>query len=161
MPSFDIVSKVDMQEVDNALNQTRKEVSQRYDLKTSDAEIGQEGDRLTITASDDSKVRAVIEILQSKLARRGVPLKSLDYGPMEPASKGRKKMGITIQRGIPGERAREIVKIIKDTKLKVQAQVQEDQVRVSGKKRDDLQAVIRTIQGKEWPFALQFENYRD
>ena len=101
MASFDVVSKVDMQEVDNAINQTRKEVSQRYDLKTSNVEVTQDKDTISIAATDDFKVNAVIEVLQAKLARRSVPLKCLDLGPMEPAAKGRKRMVITIQRGIP------------------------------------------------------------
>jgi uncharacterized protein YajQ (UPF0234 family) len=161
MPSFDIVSRVEMQEVDNALNQARKEVIQRYDLRTSNAEITQEEDAITITAADDFKVKAVVEVLESKLSRRGVPLKALSFGEVEPAAKGRKRIAITIQRGISGDQARELVKIIKETKLRVQAQIQQDQLRVTGKKKDDLQAVMRAIKERDLPTALQFENYRE
>lgn len=161
MPSFDIVSQVNLQEVDNALNQTRKEVAQRFDFKGTRTEILDEKDTITIISDTENKVKAVVDILQSKLVRRGVSLKALDYGPMEPASGGRAKQRIRIQQGIDADRAKEIVKAIKDTKLKVQAQIQGDQVRVTGKKKDDLQAVIQALREQDFGLPLQFVNFRD
>jgi uncharacterized protein YajQ (UPF0234 family) len=161
MPSFDIVSQVNWQEVDNALNQTRKEVSQRFDFKGSQTEILDDKDTITIISDTENKVKAVVDILQSKLVRRGVSLKALSYGRIEPASGGRAKQQMRVQQGIDAERAKEIVKAIKDTKLKVQAQIQGDQVRVSGKKKDDLQAVLRTLREHDFGIPLQFVNFRD
>jgi hypothetical protein len=161
MPSFDIVSQVDRQEVDNAVNQTRKEVSQRYDLKNSSTEIELEKDEIRVTSADDYHLKAVVDVLQSKLVRRNISLKALVYDKIEPAAGGRAKQKITVQQGIPIEKAREIVKLIKDAKLKVQAQIQADQVRVSGKKRDDLQTVIQLLKGQDLNLPLQFVNYRD
>ncbi len=161
MPSFDLVSTVDAQEVDNAINQTRKEVDQRYDFKGTQTQIEVEGDEIRIVSETDYKVKAVIDVLQSKMVRRGVDLKALSYGKIEPAAGGRAKQTVTIKRGIEGEKAREIVKLIKDAKLKVQSQIQGDQVRVSGKKRDDLQTVIQLLKQKVLDIPLQFVNYRD
>ena len=161
MPSFDIVSTVNSQEVDNAINQTRKEVGQRYDFKGTETEIQLEGDDIRIISENDYKVKAVVDVLQSKMVRRSIDLKALTYGNIEPAAGGRARQVITIRRGIDTEKAREIVKIIKDAKLKVQSQIQGDQVRVSGKKRDDLQLVIQLLKGKELDIPLQFVNYRD
>ncbi len=161
MPSFDVVSKVDPQEVDNAVNQTRKEVGQRYDFKGTKTEIREEENALHIVSDDEFKVKAVVDVLQSKLVRRGVSLKALVYGKIEPAAGGLAKQTITVQQGIDTDKARHIVKLIKDRKLKVQAQIQADQVRVSGKKRDDLQAVIELLKAQELDLPLQFLNYRD
>lgn len=161
MPTFDVVSQVDMQEIDNAVNQTRKEVGQRYDFKDTKTEIGLENNEIHIQSTDDYKVKAVVEVLQSKMARRQVPLKALIYGKIEPAAGGRAKQTVTVQQGIAAEKARVIVKLVKDSKLKVQAQIQGDQVRVSGKNRDDLQRVIQLLRQQELDFALQFVNFRD
>lgn len=161
MPSFDVVSQVDRQEVDNAVNQTRKEIEQRYDFKGTKTEIALEDDSIQIVSEDDFKVKAAVDILQSKLARRGVSLKALVYGKIEPAAGGRAKQTITVQQGIAIEKARQIVKLVKDAKLKVQSQIQGDQVRVSGKKRDDLQAVIQLLKAQDLDLPLQFINYRE
>jgi len=161
MPSFDVVSQVDMQEIDNAVNQTRKEVAQRYDFKDTNTQIELEKDEIRIQSTDDYKVKAVVEVLQSKMARRQVPLKALVYGAIEPASGGRAKQTVTVQQGIATEKARVIVKMIKDAKLKVQAQIQGDQVRISGKNRDDLQRAIQLLKQQELDVALQFVNFRD
>ena len=158
--SFDIACKLDMQEVSNAVNQTIKEIQQRYDLKGSNCEVVLEKTEITLTVPDDMKLRAVSDILQSRLHRRGVPLKALSYGKAEPAAGGALRQKIALQQGIPIEKAREIVKLIKETKLKVQAQIQEDQVRVTGKIRDDLQAIIAMLKEKDLGIALQFVNYR-
>jgi hypothetical protein len=159
--SFDIVCKVDMQEVTNALDQARREIETRYDLKGSKNEVKLEETDITLTVADDMKLRAVIDILQSKLHKRGVPLKALDYGKVEEASGGALRQKITIQQGIPIEKAREIVRLVKDSKVRVQAAIQEDQVRVSGKNRDDLQKIIALVKEKDFGIALQFTNYRN
>ena len=161
MPSFDVVSQVDRQEVDNAVNQTRKEIGQRYDFKDTKTEIALEDDSIQIVSDDDFKVKAAVDILQSKLVRRGISLKALVYGKIEPAAGGRAKQTITVQRGIAIEKARQIVKLVKDAKLKVQSQIQGDQVRVSGKKRDDLQAAIQLLKVQDLDLPLQFINYRE
>ncbi|MBI3784473.1 MAG: YajQ family cyclic di-GMP-binding protein [Deltaproteobacteria bacterium] len=161
MPSFDVVSHVDPQEVDNALNQTRKEVGQRYDFKGSKTEIREEKDTITVISDDDFKVKAVIDVLQSKLIRRGVSLKSLVYGNIEPSAGGLARQTITVQQGIETEKAKQLVKAIKDSKMKVQAQIQADQVRITGKKRDDLQECIAALRGHEFGMPLQFNNFRD
>jgi len=158
--AFDIACKLDMQEVSNAVNQTIKEVQQRYDLKGTRCEVVLEPTAITLTVPDDMKLRAVTDILQSRLHRRGVPLKALSYGKVEAAAGGALRQRITLQQGIPIDKAREIVKLVKETKLKVQAQIQEDQVRVSGKNRDDLQAVIALLKEKDLGIAIQFVNYR-
>jgi uncharacterized protein YajQ (UPF0234 family) len=159
--SFDIVCKVDAQEVTNAVDQTRREIETRYDLKGSRSEVAQEKTALTVSAPDDMKLKAVVDILQSKLHRRGVPLKALTYGKVEAAAGGTLKQKIDLQQGIPIEKAREIVRMVKDTKLKVQAAIQEDKVRVSGKNRDDLQKVIGLLRENDLGIALQFDNYRN
>jgi cyclic-di-GMP-binding protein len=161
MPSFDVVSQVDMQEVDNAVNQTRKEVGQRYDFKGSETEILLEKNEIRIVSQDEFKVKAVVDVLQSKMVRRQVPLKALVYGALEPAAAGRARQTVTVQQGIASDKARQIVKIIKDSKLKVQVQIQGDQVRVSGKLRDDLQRVIQLLKQQDLEVALQFVNFRD
>jgi len=161
MPSFDVVSKVDLQEVDNALNQTRKEVAQRYDLKDAKTEIGWDQKELIITSADDFKVKAVVDVLQSKLVRRNVPIKNLDYGKVEPAAGGRARQVIKVLQGIDSEKAREITKMVKSSGVKVQAQILEDQVRVNGKKRDDLQEMIQALRAADFGIALQFVNFRE
>jgi len=159
--SFDIVSEVALQEVDNAVNQTVKEISQRYDFKGSKAEVELvKDDEIKIIADDEYKLKSVIDILQSKMIKRGVSLKFLDYGKIEPASGGTVRQMITIKRGIPTEKGKEIVAAIKKLKLKVQAQIQDDQVRVSGKDRDELQKVIQAVKEQDFGLELQFTNYR-
>ena len=158
--SFDIACKIDMQEVTNGLDQARREIETRYDLKGSKNEITLEKTDITVTAPDDMKLKAVVDILQSRLHKRGVPLKALTYGTVEQASGGALRQKISLQQGIPIEKAKEIVRIIKDTKLKVQAAIQADQVRVSGKNRDDLQKIIAIVKEKDLGIALQFTNYR-
>ena len=158
--SFDVVCKVEMQEVTNALDQAKREILTRYDLKGTKNEVELDKQEIVVTAADDMKLKAVVDILQSKLHKRGVPLKALSYGDPAESAGGVLKQKITVQQGIPIEKAREIVRIIKDLKLKVQAAIQEDQVRVSGKNRDDLQKVIATLRDKDLGVALQFTNYR-
>src|SRR5262249_36390074 len=158
--SFDIVCKVDMQEATNAHDQARREIDTRYDLKGSKNEVTLDKTDIVITSADDMKLKAVGDILQSKLHRRGVPLKALTWGTVEEASGGAKRQKITLQQGIPIEKAREIVRRVKDAKLKVQASIQESQVRVTGKTRDDLQKVIALVKDKDLGIALQFTNYR-
>ena len=161
MPSFDVVSRVDLQEVDNALNQTRKEVAQRYDLKDSKTEIAWDQKDIIITSADDFKVKAVVDVLQSKLVKRNVPIKNLDYGVIESALGGRARQKITVQQGIETDKARAVVKSIKTSGIKVQAQIMDDEVRVSGKNRDHLQEVMAALRGADFGLALQFVNFRD
>ena len=158
--SFDIACKVDMQEVANAVNQAKREIETRYDLKGSKNEVRLETNEITVLAADDMKLKAVVDILQSRLHKRGVPLKALTYGKVEEAAGGALRQKISLQQGIPIEKAREIVRLVKDTKLKVQAAIQEDHVRVSGKNRDDLQKVIALLKEKDLGIAIQFTNYR-
>ena len=158
--SFDIVSKIDMTEVTNAITQATKEISQRFDFKGSKSNITEEKDTLVVLSDDDYKLKSVVDILQAKLVKRGVPVKNLTYGKIEPALGGTVRQRITLQQGIPSEKAKEIVKAIKDSKSKVQAAIQADQVRVSGKNRDDLQSVIALLKGKDFGIELQFTNYR-
>jgi uncharacterized protein YajQ (UPF0234 family) len=158
--SFDIVCKIDMQEVTNAVDQARREIDTRYDLKGTKNEITLDKTDLVITAADDMKLKAVVDIAQSKLHKRGVPLKALSYGKVEEAAGGMLRQKIGLQQGIPIEKAREIVRLIKDTKIKVQASIHEDKVRVTGKNRDDLQKIIALFKEKDLGIALQFDNYR-
>ncbi|TCS84375.1 YajQ family cyclic di-GMP-binding protein [Tepidibacillus fermentans] len=158
--SFDIVSQVDTQEVDNAVNQAKKEISQRYDFKNSKVEISLEGDQIKILADDEYKLKAVIDVLQTKLINRKVSIKNLEYGKIEDATGGTVRQMIKIKQGIESEIAKQIVKDIKNLKLKVQAQIMNDQVRVSGKSRDDLQSVIQFLRGQDYNLELQFTNYR-
>src|SRR5215472_13896566 len=147
--SFDIACKIDMQEVTNALDQTRREVDTRYDLKGAKHDITLDKSDITIATSDDMKLKAITDILQSKMHKRGVPLKALSYGKVEEAGGGRLRQKISLQQGIPIEKAREIVRLVKDCKVRVQAAIQEDQVRVSGKNRDDLQKIIALVKEKD------------
>lgn len=158
--SFDIVSEVDRAEVTNALNQTVKEVRQRFDFKGSAANVVLEANELVLTAEDETKLRNLNDILQQKLVRRGVPLKAFSYGNMEPAAGSTLRQRVQIQQGIPQDKAKEVVKFIKDSKAKVQASIQGETVRVSGKDRDTLQAVIASLKGKDFGIDMQFSNYR-
>ncbi|MBM4441551.1 MAG: YajQ family cyclic di-GMP-binding protein [Candidatus Rokubacteria bacterium] len=158
--SFDIVCKVDMQEVANALDQTRREVETRYDLKGAKNEITIEKHDVTVLSADEMKLKAVVDILQSKLHKRGVPLKALTYGEVEDAAGGAKRQKITLQQGIPIDKAKEIVRLIKDSKVRVQASINEDKVRVAGKNRDDLQKIIALVREKDLGIAVSFDNYR-
>jgi hypothetical protein len=161
MPSFDIVSKVDMAEVRNAVTQALKEISQRYDFKGSKSEIREEKDSLLVISDDEGKLKAVKEILLSKLTRRGVDIQNLELGKTEPGSGQTVKQTMKILQGIPQEQAKEISKAIRDSQLKVQAQIQGDQLRVSGKKKDDLQQVMGLLRGRKNGVGLQFVNFRD
>ncbi|HUP34530.1 MAG TPA: YajQ family cyclic di-GMP-binding protein [Candidatus Limnocylindria bacterium] len=158
--SFDVACKIDMQEVTNAIDQARREIATRYDLKGSKNEITPEKMDIVLTSGDDMKLKAVLDILQSKLHRRGIDLKALTINDPEPAGGGLVRQKITLQDGVPMEKAKEIVRLIKDSKIRVQASIQEKQVRVAGKNRDDLQAVIALLKGKDLGIALQFTNYR-
>src|SRR6266699_3879421 len=158
--SFDIVSQVDRAEVTNAIHQTLKEVRQRFDFKGSSANVVLEKDELLLTAEDETKLRNMNDILQQKLVRRGVPLKALSYGTVEPAAGGTVRQRAQIQQGIPQEKAKEVVKFIKDSKAKVQASIQGDTVRVSGKDRDTLQDIIAKLKAKDFGIDMQFSNYR-
>ena len=158
--SFDVVSKVDMQEVSNAIQQALKEIHTRFDLKDSKSNIEQEKDALVLHSADEYKLKAVNDILQQKLVKRGVSLKALTYGPVEPAAGGTSKRRVTMQQGIAIEKAREIVKLVKDSKKKAQASIQGDLVRISGKDRDTLQEVIALLKGHDFGIDLQFINYR-
>ena len=158
--SFDVVSEVNLMEASNAVQQAMKEIRQRFDFKGSVSDIALEGETITLHSDDESRLKAVIDVLTTKLVKRGVSLKALQYGKIEPAAKGTVRQVVTIQRGIPTERAKEIVKFIKGTGLRVQAAIQENQVRVSGKNRDDLQAVIGSLKAQDFGLDLQFTNYR-
>ena len=160
--SFDIVSKVDLQEVLNAVQQAMKEISQRFDFKDSKSNIELNNDKneIVIVSDDEYKLKSVIDIFQGKLVKRKVSLKSLIYGKIEPALSGTVKQVITLQQGIPTEKAKEIVKMIKDTKLKIQSEIQKDQVRVRAKKIDDLQSIISLLKEKDLGIHMEFVNYR-
>ena len=158
--SFDVGSDVDMMEATNAVQQSMKEIRQRFDFKGSVSEITLEKEILTLHSDDESRLKAVIEILMGKLVKRGVSLKALEYGKIEPSAKGTVRQTVTIRRGVPSEKAKEIVKFIKGMGVRVQASIQEDQVRVAGKNRDDLQQVIQALHGHDFGLDLQFKNYR-
>jgi hypothetical protein len=160
--SFDIVSNVDLQEVKNAVNQATMEIRQRFDFKGSKSEItlDEKVPVLNLVSDDDHKMKSVIDILESKLIKRKVSLKALSYGTLEPAGGNTVRQAIQLQQGIPQEKGKEIVKAIKGMKIKVQGQVMDDQVRVSGKNRDDLQAVMAELKGKDFGIAMSFTNYR-
>jgi len=158
--SFDIVSQVDLAEVNNALNQTIKEVRQRFDFKGSHANVVLEKHELVLTAEDETKLRNMNDILQGKLVKRGISLKALDYQKIEPAAGGTVRQLVKVQQGIPIEKAKEVVKFIKDAKLKVQASIQGETVRISGKDRDTLQDVIAKLKAHDFGIDMQFDNYR-
>jgi uncharacterized protein YajQ (UPF0234 family) len=160
--TFDIVSQVEMPEVLNAIQQTMKEVHQRFDLKDSKSsiELNEKERKVLLASKDEFKLKAITEVLESKLVKRKVPLKALTFGPVESAAGSTVRQEITLQNGIPTEKAREIVKSIKDTKKKVQAAIQGDLVRVSGKDRDALQQVIQHLRSQDFGIDMQFTNYR-
>jgi uncharacterized protein YajQ (UPF0234 family) len=158
--SFDVVSEVSLMEASNAVQQAVKEIRQRFDFKGSVSDITLEKDSLTLTSDDEGKLKSVTDILQTKMAKRGISLKALEYGAIQPATKGSVRQVVTIHNGISTEKAKEIVKFLKGSAVKVQAQIQEDQVRVSGKKRDDLQAAIQLLKGQDFGIDLQFTNFR-
>ena len=161
MPSFDVVCETDMQEMDNAVNQTHKEITTRYDFKDGNSSIAFNDEGITIIGDDDYKLTTVAEILRAKLVRRNLDPKCLEYGEAEDASGGTKRQILTIKQGINQELAKTIVKAIKQEKMKVQAAIQGDQVRVTGKKRDDLQTVMALIKGMDADRPLKFTNFRD
>ena len=158
--SFDVVSTVDLQEVKNAIGQAMKEITTRFDLKGTNSTIELQGEQIHMASSDEFKLKAIRDVLEGRLVKRNVPLKALTYGTVEKAFGGTVRQNVDLQKGIPSEKAREIVKVIKGTKLKVQASIQGDQVRVSGKNRDDLQAVIQLLKGTDLGIDMQFTNYR-
>ncbi len=158
--SFDVVSKTDMQEVANAVHQAQKELETRFDFKGSKSDIALRDDELVIVSDDEYKLSNVVDIMQSKLVKRSVSLKSFEYGVIESAAQGTVRQTVKVKQGLDQELAREIVKVIKDAKLKVQVSVQGDQVRVTGKSRDDLQLVIQTLRERDFSADLQFVNYR-
>ena len=160
--SFDIVSKVDMQEVSNAVQQAEKEISQRFDFKGSKSgiELNKEKAEITLVSDDEYKLSSLTEILKNKLVKRNVSLKALGFGKIEKAAGDSVRQVVTLQQGIAQEKAKDLVKLIKDTKLKVQAEIQKDQVRVRAKKIDDLQTIIGILKGKEFDFHIEFINYR-
>ncbi len=161
MPSFDIVSEINRQELKNAIDQVHREIKQRFDFKGSRSTIKEEKDHLMFISDDEFKMKALIDVFQTKAVRRGLSLKAFDYGKIEPAAGNTVRCVVKVIDGIDMDRARELVKKIKDLKIKVQAAIQESQVRVSGKKRDDLQEVIAAIKALDYPIPLQFINYRD
>ena len=160
-PSFDIVSKVDRQEVDNALNQASKEIATRYDFKDTGSSIEWSGEKIEIRSNADQRVKAVLEVFQEKLIKRGIPLKALEHGEPQPAGGNTSRLTVEINQGISDEKAKAIAKKIKAEGPKgVQAQIQGDQLRVTGKKKDDLQAVIALLKAADFDIPLQFTNYR-
>jgi uncharacterized protein YajQ (UPF0234 family) len=161
MPSFDVVCQIDLQEVDNALNQTLREVGQRFDFKGVETTLRREEHVLQMQSGDEFKLRALADILREKLGKRQVPLKALTFDEVESASGGAARQRVTLQNGIATDKAREMVKLIKARKLKVQAAIQGDQLRVSGKKRDDLQVVMALLREQDLGLAMQFVNFRD
>ena len=158
--SFDVVSSVDLQEVKNAIGQAMKEITTRFDLKGTNSTIDLQGEEILISTADEGKIKAVRDVLETRLVKRSVPLKAVTFGPIEKALGGTARQKVTLQKGIPSEKAREIVKIIKGTKLKVQASIQGEQVRVAGKNRDDLQAVIQLLRETDLGIDMQVTNYR-
>jgi uncharacterized protein YajQ (UPF0234 family) len=162
MPSFDIVIKLDLQEVDNAVNQAQKELAQRYDFKGSKSKIDWDKKKeITLVGDDEYKLKAVIDILQSKLVKRNISIKNLIFEKIEPSFEGTVRQKITLQQGIPSEKGKEINKLIKEAKMKVQSQLQDEQVRVTGKKRDDLQEAIALVRQSDLGMDFEFTNFRD
>ena len=158
--SFDVVSKIDLAEVSNAIQQALKEIHTRFDLKDSKSNIELDKDGIVLHSADDYKLKAVNDVLQAKLVKRGVPLKGLTYGVVEPSAGGTAKRRVTMQQGIPIEKAREIVKLVKDSKKKAQASIQGDLVRVSSKDRDTLQEIIAMLRGHDFGIDVQVTNFR-
>jgi cyclic-di-GMP-binding protein len=161
MPSFDVVSKTDMQEVDNAVNQVKKEIGTRYDFRGTDSAVELTPEGITLRSADKEHLNAIYKVLMEKFVKRGVSLRSLDPQELIPGAKQSVRQLIVIKQGISTEKGKELVKLIKDAKLKVQAQIQDEQVRVTGKNKDDLQACIRLLRGADVGLDLQFNNFRD
>jgi uncharacterized protein YajQ (UPF0234 family) len=158
--SFDVVSRVDGQELDNALNQTRKEIENRFDFKNSKTSIEFDGKKITLISDDELKMRNVVDVLQTKAVRRGIDVKAFEFSPVEPAAGSTVRQVVTLRSGISKDQSRALVAHIKGLKLKVNAQYQDEQVRVSGKNKDDLQKVITSLRAMEFELPLQFVNYR-
>jgi cyclic-di-GMP-binding protein len=158
--SFDIVSEVEMNEVANALDQARREVTTRFDFKNTGTSIAQDDTMIEIRSSTEDRLKAAVDVLKEKLVRREVPLKAVHEGPIQPAAKGTSRQNLNVNKGISDDKAREITKFVRGLGLKVQTQVQGDQVRVSAKKKDDLQAAIKAVKEHDFGIALQFTNYR-
>jgi len=158
--SFDVVSRVDKQSLADAVNQAQREVATRFDFRNSKSSIEQSGDSITIVADDEMKLKNVVDILQSKCAKRQVPLKALRYGKPEPAAQGTLRQVVSCEQGIPTEKAKRLAEAIKSAKLKVTTRIQDDQLRVTGKSKDDLQKAIALVRAMELDFAVQFINYR-
>ena len=158
--SFDVVSTVDLQEVKNAISQAMKEITTRFDLKSTGSDVSLQGEEIVITSADEFKMKAVRDVLETRLVKRNVPLKALSFGTMDKALGGTVRQKVSMQKGIPTDKAREIVKLVKNTKRKVQAAIQGDQVRISGKNKDDLQAVMQSLKAADLGIDMQFTNYR-
>lgn len=159
-PSFDVVSKIDRQELDNALNQARKEITGRFDFKHSKTEIDSDDKKITVLSDDELKLKNVMDIIQSKAVKRGIDIKAFEFGTVEPATQNTVRQIITLKSGIPKDKSKALMETIKGLKLKVSAQYQDEQVRVSGKNRDDLQKVIAALKAANFDLPLQFVNYR-
>jgi cyclic-di-GMP-binding protein len=159
--SFDVACKVDPQAVADAVHQATREIQTRYDLKQTKSQLALEKDGILVHTDNDYVLKQVVDLLQSKLHRRGVPLKALTYGKIEPAAGGTVRQRVSVQQGIPMDKAKEIVRLIKDSKLKVQAAIQDKQVRISGKSRDDLQSAIALVRKGGFDLPLQYTNFRD
>ncbi|MRN54798.1 YajQ family cyclic di-GMP-binding protein [Paenibacillus sp. 19GGS1-52] len=158
--SFDILSKMDMQELTNAIHQTEKEIDNRFDFKNSKSSLKLEKDALIIASEDEFKLNAVIDILQTKMVKRGITLKNLDFGTIEPASLGSVRQRLGLKQGIDQENAKKINILIRDSKLKVKSQIQGDQIRVTGKSRDDMQEIMQLLRKADLPLDLQFNNFK-
>lgn len=158
--SFDVVSQIDLQEVKNAIDQTVRELRTRFDFKGSKSDVNYDGEQVTLIGDDEFKLKNVVDILETKLVKRGINLKALRYGKIEPAAKDTVRQKVDLVQGVDKDKAKIITKLVKDSKLKVQATVQGDQVRISGKNRDDLQAVMQVIKNHEFDIPLQFINLR-
>ena len=158
--SFDIVSRVDQQELDNALNQARKEIEGRFDFKNSKTSIESDGKKITLISDDELKMRNVVDILRQKAVRRGIDVKAFDMGDVEPAASSTVRQTIALRNGIPKDKSKALLDKIKSLKLKVNAQIQDEQIRVTGKNKDDLQKVIAALKAMEFDLPLQFTNYR-
>ena len=158
--SFDIVSEVPMSEVTNALDQARREVTTRFDFKNTQTTLERDEDLIEVRSSTEDRLKAALEVLKEKLVRREIPLKALSEGPVQPAARGTVRQNLHVNQGISDEKAREITKFVKGVGVKVQSQVQKDQVRITGKKKDDLQAVMRAVREHDFGIPLQFTNFR-
>lgn len=158
--SFDVVSRIDAQELENALNQARKEIAGRFDFKNSKTEIENTDKEIVVTSDDELKLKNVIDIIQSRAVKRGISIKAFDYGKVEPAAQGTVRQKITLRTGIPKDKSKTLIEAIKGSKLKVSAQYQDEQIRVSAKSKDDLQKVIALLTKLDYELPLQFVNYR-